>query len=61
MDRKTLNQFFDEYEALCRKYGIMLLSDGEEVWADKMCEGFWQVRETTFEKIEDGRTDIELD
>lgn len=61
ISKDDLNKFFDEYEALCRKYGLMLYSDGEEVWAGSMEDEYWHVKRRTYEKIRDGLTDIELE
>ena len=54
MDEKTVFTsakvlaFLDEYEALCRKHGCIVLSEGEEVEAVETPPGnLWGVRETT--------------
>ena len=55
MDEKTVFTsakvlaFLDEYEALCRKHGCIVLSEGEEVEAVEVdsIEGMWGIREST--------------
>ena len=40
-------KFLVEYETLCRKYNIMVLSDGESVELGRFEEGLWGIREET--------------
>ena len=40
-------KFLEEYEALCRKHGLMVLSDGEEVQLGPFHKDLWNVREST--------------
>ena len=40
-------KFLAEYEVLCRKYGLMVLSDGEPVTIGAFEEGLWGIEEST--------------
>ena len=44
--------FYREYEALCRKHNLMVLSDGEEVTIGKADKNLWGVKKSTLDKIE---------
>jgi len=39
--------FYREYEALCKKHGLMVISEGEEVTIYRYREGLWGLRNST--------------
>lgn len=43
---ERIEAFLDEYEALCRKHGLMVLSEGEALQVDEADETLWHIRES---------------
>lgn len=41
--------FYEEYEALCKKHGLMVLSDGEQVQIGSRDEKLWGLKESTID------------
>ena len=48
-------QFLKEYESLCKKHGLMVLSEGEEVSVGPLDDSLWGIRKTTAHNIDCGR------
>jgi hypothetical protein len=46
---ERLDAFLDEYEALCLKHHLMVLSEGEQVWVEEASENLWGIRRSTSE------------
>ena len=43
--------FLKDYRELCKKHGLMILSDGEEVEVGEYEKDLWGVRRTTIAKF----------
>lgn len=44
--KADIDQFVREYEELCKKHNLMVISDGEPILVDKYDVGLWGLRES---------------
>lgn len=49
---ENVEAFLAEYETLCRKHGLMVLSEGEAVEVCPVDDELWGIRESTIRRLE---------
>ena len=49
----TIDDFIKEYEVICKKYNLMIISDGEPIIVDKYRKDLWGIRKSVANDISD--------